>query len=137
MSTFSLKVIACDRVFYDGEVQSLIFPGFDGEMAILAHHESMTCTVEVGEIRFKLPDDTWKEAIVSEGFLRVEDNEVTMIVFSAETPEEIDEFRAQAALERAKEQLQQKQSRLEYEMTTASMARAMARLSSSKKRKML
>ena len=55
-------------------------------------------------------------------------NKVDIIVYSAERPEEIDKFRAEAALERAKEQLAQKQSIMEYHVSTASLARAMARL---------
>ena len=41
MNTFSLKITACDRVFYEGECEILIFPVEDGEMAILAHHEQV------------------------------------------------------------------------------------------------
>ena len=52
----------------------------------------------------------------------------TLAVERAERPEEIDKFRAEAALERAREQLQQKQSIMEYHISSASMARAMARL---------
>lgn len=128
LSTFLLKIIACDRVFYDGECQMLVFPGYDGEMAIMAHHERMTCTIEIGEIRFKLPNDTWEKAIVSDGLLKVEENQVNVLVYSAERPAEIDAFRAEAALERAREQLQQKQSIKEYHVSRASLARAMARL---------
>ncbi|MDE5779292.1 MAG: ATP synthase F1 subunit epsilon [Lachnospiraceae bacterium] len=128
MDTFSLKIMACDRVFFDGESRMLVFPVYDGEMAIMAHHEQMTTTIEVGEIRFQLPDNTWQNAIVSDGILKVEKNEVHLLVYSAERPEEIDAFRAQAALERAKEQLQQKQSIREYHVSSASLARAMARL---------
>ena len=108
MNTFSLKLIACDKVFYDGPCEILIFDGFDGEMAIMANHEPMTCSVET--------------------LLKVEHNKVDIIVYSAERPEEIDKFRAEAALERAREQLAQKQSIMEYHVSTASMARAMARL---------
>ena len=43
---------------------------------------------------------------------------------------EIDAFRAEAALERAREQLQEKQSILQYHISRASLARAMARLKS-------
>ena len=121
MNTFSLKLIACDKVFYDGPCEILIFDGFDGEMAIMANHEPMTCSVETGET-------VWQEAIVSTGLLKVEHNKVDIIVYSAERPEEIDKFRAEAALERAREQLAQKQSIMEYHVSTASMARAMARL---------
>ena len=30
MNTFSLKIIACDKVFYDGPCELLVFPGYDG-----------------------------------------------------------------------------------------------------------
>lgn len=128
MNTFSLKIIACDRVFYDGQCEILVFPGYDGEMAILANHEQMTTVVEVGEIRFRQADGKEQSAVVSSGLLKVDNNEVEMLVYSAERPEEVDAFRAEAALERAREQLQQKQSIMEYHISRASLARAMARL---------
>jgi F-type H+-transporting ATPase subunit epsilon len=129
METFSLKITACDRVFYDGECEIVIFPGYDGEMAIMANHEQMTTAIEVGEIRFRVPgEQEYRVAIVSDGLLKVNHNKVDVLVYSAETPEEIDAFRAQAAAERAREQLQQKQSIMEYHVSRASLARAMARL---------
>lgn len=128
MRTFSLKIIACDRVFYDGECTMLVFPGFDGEMAVMAGHEAMTSTIEIGEIRYQLPDGSWQYAVVSDGLLKVDRSQVNLLVYSAEKPEEIDAFRAEAALERAREQLQQKQSLQEYRISQASLARAMARL---------
>lgn len=128
MNTFSLKITACDRVFYEGECEILIFPVKDGEMAIMAHHEQMTTTVEIGELRFRTPDGTEHVAIVSDGMLQVAHNQVKVIVYSAETPEEIDASRARAAEERAREQLRQKQSIMEYHISRASLARAMARL---------
>ncbi|MGN0154287.1 MAG: ATP synthase F1 subunit epsilon [Lachnospiraceae bacterium] len=128
MNTFSLKIVACDRVFYDGECEMLVFPGYDGEMAVMANHEQMTTTIEIGEIRFRTPDEQWHTAIVSDGLLKVNHNKVDVLVYSAEKPEEIDEFRAQEAKERAQEQLQQKQSIMEYHISRASLARAMARL---------
>ena len=124
MNTFSLKIIACDRVFYDGPCEILVFPGVDGEMAIMANHEQMTTTIE-----FRTPDGKEQIAVVSDGFLKVNHNEVNVLVYSAERPDEIDAFRAEAAAERAREQLQQKQSIMEYHVSTASLARAMARLS--------
>ena len=49
---------------------------------------------------FRVPGETvWQEAIVSTGLLKVEHNKVDIIVYSAERPEEIDKFRAEAALE--------------------------------------
>ena len=119
MNTFSLRITSCDRVFYEGECEIITFPGYDGRMAIMANHEVM----------FRTPDGKEHIAIVSDGILKVNHNRVEVLVYSAEAPEEIDAFRAQEALERAKEQLKQKQSIMEYHISTASMARAMARLS--------
>ena len=129
MSAFELKIVACDRVFYQGECEALIFPGCDGQMEIMANHAPMTTMVEIGEIRYRVSENSeWQRVIVSDGLIHVEHNTVNVIVYSAERPEEIDVFRAEAALERAKEQLQQKQSIRDYHISRASMARAMARL---------
>lgn len=130
-SLFNLKIVACDGVFYDGDCEILIFPGNDGEVAIMNHHEKMTGVVEIGQIRFKTPDGQWQLAVISDGLINVyPDGSVKMLAYSCEKPEDIDKFRAQEALERAQDQLQQKQSRIEYEISTANMARAMARLKS-------
>ena len=128
-SLFNLKIIACDGVFYDDDCEMLIYPGMDGEIAIMNHHEVMTGVVAIGEIRFKRADGEWVHAVVSDGLLTVyKDGSVKILAYSCERPEDIDTFRAQEALERAQEQLQQKQSRIEYEISNANMARAMARL---------
>ena len=80
MNTFSLKIIACDRVFYDGPCEILKFPGYDGQMAILAHHEKMTTNIEVGELHFRTPDGEEHVAICSDGLLKVKNNEVVVLV---------------------------------------------------------
>ena len=58
-NTFSLKVIACDRIFFDGRCTQVVLPLHDGEKAIQAHHENMVFAVEIGEIR--ITDENGKE----------------------------------------------------------------------------
>ncbi|MBO5145762.1 MAG: ATP synthase F1 subunit epsilon [Lachnospiraceae bacterium] len=129
MNSFNLKVIASDKVFYDGRCECLIVPALDGELAVMAHHQNMVVAITVGELRFREPDsDAWRKAVVGIGFVHVAHNRVTVMVDTAERPEDIDEVRAQEALERAQEQLRQKQSIQEYHVSQASLARAMYRL---------
>ena len=109
MAAFWLKVIASDHVFYDGSCEALVVPAHDGEVGILPH----------------------REAVVGIGIVQVANNRVTVVVDTAERPEDIDEVRARQALERAQEQLRQKQSIREYYMSKASMARALSRLKAS------
>ena len=128
-SLFDLTIVACDGIFYEGKCQMLVFPGSDGEMAILNHHEVFTGIVEIGTIRFKTEDGETHVGVVSDGLITVyPDGSVKIVAYSCERPEDIDTFRAQEALERAQEQLQQTQSRIEYQISTNNMARAMARL---------
>ena len=133
MSTFSLKVIASDKIFFDGRAEVLIIPEIDGERAILAHHENMVIAINIGDMKFRLEDNTWVNAVVGQGFAQVINNRVSVLVDTAERPEDIDAARAQEALERAKEQLRQKQSLHDFRLSQASMARAMSRLKSTSK----
>ena len=128
MSTFSLKVIASDKIFFDGRAEVLIIPEIDGEKAILAHHEDMVIAIGIGDMKFRLEDNTWVNAVVGQGFAQVINNRVSVLVDTAERPEDIDAARAKDALERAKEQLRQKQSLQDFHLSQASMARAMSRL---------
>ena len=48
MQLFSVKVIASNRVFYEGKCRSLVLPELDGEKGILAHHENMIIAIENG-----------------------------------------------------------------------------------------
>ena len=129
MKTFWLKVIASDRVAYNGRCQKVIVPAADGgQMGILADHENMIIAIEVGEAKMQLEDGTWETLAVGTGFLEVVNNRVTMLVQTAEKPEEIDARRAEERREVMEEKLRQKQSIQEYYHTKASLARAMNRL---------
>ena len=111
-------------------------PGFRKEQSyvnILAeghsHREAMILAIKEGVLRFRVPGSSeQQEAVVGAGIVQVVNNRVTVVVDTAERPEDIDRIRAEQALERAKEQLRQKQSIAEYKMSQASMARALTRL---------
>mgnify|MGYP001320210990 CR=1 FL=1 len=128
MNTFYLRVISSNKVFFDDKVTKFVLPLEDGEMAVLPHHENMIIATSIGEIRIDTPDGKKILGVVGEGFAQIVNNRVTMLVDSAERPEDIDRVRAEAALERAQEQLRQKQSIQEYYHSRASLARAMVRL---------
>ena len=132
MTTFWLKVIASDHVFYNGNCEALVVPAHDGEVGILPHREAMILAIQEGDLKFRSPgEQEYHHAVVGLGIVQVANNRVTVVVDTAERPEDIDEVRAKQALERAKEQLRQKQSIREYYMSKASMARALSRLKAS------
>ena len=135
MSTFSLKIISKDKVFYDGKCEYLVFPTIDGEKGILAHHENMVIAVEIGELRFRKPDGEWVTAVVPKGFAEIVNNRASVLVNTAERPEDIDVKRAAAAPARAAAPPRQLQSFQLFYLSQASMARAMTRLKASRNRR--
>lgn len=127
-ATFELKVIAIDKMFYSGRCRQVIVCATDGLVGIMAHHVNVVMALVEGPIRIQLEDGSWLEGVAGVGHVQVAYNRVTVLVDFAEKPEDIDEQRARAALERAQEAMRQKQSIQEYHICQANMARAMARL---------
>ncbi len=130
---FRAHILASDRDFFDGMCQSMRLPTIDGEIGILAHHINFVTALTPGEMWYRLADGTERTAAISHGLVRMEDNDVLILVDSAERPEEIDMARAKRAAERAKEIMLQSKSWQEYLQTQASLSRAMNRLKAARR----
>lgn len=128
MQQFQVHILAADRTFYDGPCVSLTVPTSDGELGILAHHSAMIAAVQPGTLRYQAPGEDVKLAAVSPGMVKVENNEVLVLVDSAERPEEIDAARAQREADEAMEAILQKKSIQEYQVAQGTLARALNRL---------
>ncbi|MDE6955567.1 MAG: ATP synthase F1 subunit epsilon [Oscillospiraceae bacterium] len=128
MDTFQVHILAADRTFYEGPCVSLTIPTSDGEQGILAHHSPMIAAVQTGTLRWQPPGGEVELAAVSPGMVKVEKNEVLVLVDSAERPEEIDEVRARREADQAREALLQQRSRQEHQVAQATLARALNRL---------
>ena len=128
MESFQVHVLAADRTFYEGPCVSLTIPTSDGEQGILAHHSDMIAAVLPGTLRYQVPDGPVQLAAVSSGMVKIEKNEVLVLVDSVERPEEIDAARARREADEAREAMLQKKSRQEYQLAQATLARAMNRL---------
>lgn len=53
MERFHLKVVASDKVFFDGSTEVAIVPALDGEYAFMAHHEALVVAVQPGRLSYK------------------------------------------------------------------------------------
>lgn len=128
MTEFKLRILEADNTFYDGNCISIIVPTSEGLYGIQANHENMIAAIVPGEIKFTLPDNEVITAAITNGFLRMEDNELLILAEAAETPEEIDERHNLEEIQLAREELLSKQSVEEYRIAQARMARAINRL---------
>ncbi|MGN0522704.1 MAG: FoF1 ATP synthase subunit delta/epsilon [Eubacterium sp.] len=129
MNTFKLKIVASNKVFFDGECQQLVLPiADDGLKGFLANHENVVAPIEFGEMKITTADNETIEAFIGSGFIEYFDNCADVVCISVELPQEIDRRRAEEAKIRAEEKLRQKQSIYEYHQSKADLARAMERL---------
>lgn len=124
---FYLEIISPEGKFLEGQVESIIVPGLDGYVGILADHIPVVISLKDGLIKIK-QNNVWKEAVIHGGFIEVEQKKSIIICNTVEWPENIDINRALAAKERAEERLRQKQSQTEYMHSKAALARALSRL---------
>ncbi|MBQ4275077.1 MAG: ATP synthase F1 subunit epsilon [Lachnospiraceae bacterium] len=128
MNVFMLHILAAERNFYEGECESLIVPITDGQYGIQANHKNMVAAIVPGILEFSKPEGERVTAAVSQGILIVAENDVRLLVDTIETPDEIDENRARAAADAAKEAILQKKSIQEYKTAQMRIAREMNRL---------
>jgi F-type H+-transporting ATPase subunit epsilon len=126
-TTMHVEVVTAERELYNGEADSLIAPGSEGELGILPRHAALLTTLKAGEMLIKL-GGAEEPFFVSGGFLEVSDNKVTVLAESAELAEEIDQARAEAARRRAQEHLAQAQSNVERADLLGALERAVARI---------
>jgi F-type H+-transporting ATPase subunit epsilon len=114
MNIFHLNILAADDPFYIGPCESLIVPSLQGKYGIMANHSNMMIAVVPGPLFYRPPGQETKVAAVSHGLVKVENNQVLVMVDSAEHPEDIDVNRAKRAADAAREEILQNKSMQEY-----------------------
>lgn len=128
MNTFSLQILAADKIFYKGDCTSLIIPTVDGQYGIMANHENTVIGVSIGRAVFKDGNGKSQEAVFSAGICTIENNTVTVLIETAERPEEIDRLHAEQDAADAKRALEHRGNVMDARRAQAKMARALSRL---------
>lgn len=98
------EIVAQDRLIFEGEADSVLLPGIEGEMGILPNHSPLLSTLAFGVIKVRQQN---KEEIftVAGGIVEVQPQIITVLADRAENVREIDLERAEAARERAEKYL--------------------------------
>ena len=140
MATFKLHFMASEHMVYDGDAESVSLMTTEGSIGILAYHSNLIMAVVPGIVEYIPVGEDAKAAgmsgkqiyVVSDGLLKVENNEVMILVDTAEHPEEIDESRARRAEEQAREALKRANSNRDVALASAELSRAMSRIKASR-----
>jgi F-type H+-transporting ATPase subunit epsilon len=125
---FKLSIVSPERILFEEEIRSLIVPGSEGYLGVLAHHAPLIATLKVGKITIRDAEDREKVMAISGGFIEVSDNVATILANTAELVEELDLNRAEEALRRAQETLNLNVTSAEKEKAQHSLAKAKNRI---------
>jgi len=126
--SFHLDLVTPERTVFSGAVSSLVAPGVEGYLGVLAHHAPLLAALGPGELYFTTAEGDLRIYAVSGGFLQVAANQAIVLADSAESPEEIDTRRADEARARAERRLQEQVSGTDVDRARAALMRALNRL---------
>lgn len=98
------RVITPQETVFDGEVDRVIARIADGEIGVLVDHAPTISTVDVGDVRILQGDETTVYA-TSDGFFKVSENLVQVLVEEAIEAHEIDVDDAEDRVEKAEREL--------------------------------
>jgi F-type H+-transporting ATPase subunit epsilon len=98
------RVITPEEIIYDGEADLVIARIADGDIGVLVDHSPLVSTVEAGEVRIR-ENDEQRVYATSDGFFKVSENLVQVLVEEAVSPEDIDVDEAENRVEEAEREI--------------------------------
>lgn len=132
-SHIQLEIVTPDRQVVHDLVDAVTVPGKGGYLGILPGHAPLLSELRVGEVVYTR-GGTKHYLAVSWGFAEVLADRVIILVQSAERAEEIDQVRAERALERAEERLKKfTDPTIDAERAREAYDRARARLQAARR----
>ena len=98
------RVITPEKIIYDGEADLVVARIADGDLGVLVDHAPLVSSVEIGEVRIREGEEQHVYA-TSDGFFKVSENLVQVLVEEAVSPDEIDVDAAGNRVEEAERKL--------------------------------
>jgi F-type H+-transporting ATPase subunit epsilon len=98
------RIITPEEIIFDDEVDLVITKIADGEIGVLVDHAPLVSTVEIGDVRIHQNDERHVFA-TSDGFFKVSENLVQILVEEAVPAHEIDVNEAENRVEEASREI--------------------------------
>ena len=128
-----VEIVTPDRRLVSDEADLVTVPGSAGQMGIMRGHAPLLSTLDIGEVVLHKGNDT-RYIAIGGGVAEVRPDKVTILAESAESAEEIDESRAAAARERARQSLAENPPRDHKMAIEAALQRSTLRLKVARRR---
>ena len=133
MSELNLEIITPEKPVLKDQIESVTIPGTMGSFQILKDHAPLISSFEIGIIKVKKGTNE-DYFVTAGGTVEVNHNQVLLLADSIEKVSDIDHNRAEQAKQRAEERLQRKHEvDVDEARAQAALNRALNRLNAVKK----
>lgn len=122
-----LEIVSPEGITYKDDVDEVILPTPDGEIAVLTNHIPLFTKISEGEVRIKKGDKEISIAITG-GFLEVDKTSLTIIADYAVKAESIEVARAQEAKKRAEKMLEERKEGVDFALIEKDLQRSILEL---------
>ncbi len=130
-TTFQVEVLTPEKTVLAADIVSLVAPGSEGFLGVLAHHAPLITALMPGVLTLTYPGQREEIYAVSGGFLEVSGNRAIVLADAVERPGEIDAERAKSAQDRASTLLKERPSLLDGDRAELALKRAINRIRTS------
>ncbi len=129
-----LEIITPEKVIFKDEIDEVIVPTENGEIAILPNHINLMTQVKQGELIIKKGASQQYFAITG-GFLEVDKNKISILAEYAVKAQDIEVARAMEAKKRAEKILSEKSTDNEIRVAQAEIIKSVLELKIASKHK--
>ncbi len=113
---------------YSENIETCVIPGANGQFQVMENHAAMLSIVEIGPIKIVDKNNKSIYFATSGGMCEIIDNQINLVVESAELSSQINIKRAEEAKSRAEKRLARKAENINVERAKLSLLRAVNRL---------
>jgi F-type H+-transporting ATPase subunit epsilon len=89
-AAFKFELVSPERLLVSEQVESVVLPGSEGEMTIMANHAPLMSTIKPGVVRVKTAAGAEQTFVVFGGFVDVMPDSCTLLAESAIATREFD-----------------------------------------------
>ncbi len=129
-----LEIITPEKIVYKDEVNEVIVPTVNGEIAILPNHINLLTQVNPGELIIKKGTNQQYLAITG-GFLEVSSNKISILAEYAVKAQDIEVARAMEAKKRAEKVMSEKSTDNELKIAQGELIKSILELKIATKHK--
>ena len=133
-ATIHVDVVSAEENIFSGEAEFVVLPGEAGELGIYPRHMPLITRIRPGAVRIVPPGGGEEQLIfVAGGILEIQPKVITVLADTAIRGHDLDEAKANEALQKAKDAMAKAQDKAEVATLQAEFAMMAAQISAIRK----